>query len=464
MLIDSITDYAVYLLDVNGIVSSWSPGAQKSMGYSAVEIIGQHFSAFYRQGDRASGLPELALKTAVTQGRFEAEGWRVRKDGTEYWTHVVIDPVRGADGSVVGFAKITRDLTERQSAQQALKSSEEQFRILVQSVADYAIYMLDTKGFVTSWNLGAERIKGYKADEILGEHFSRFYLEADRKAGLPGESLAIAAKDGRFEREAWRLRKDGTTFLAHVIIDAIRNDSGELIGFAKITRDVTERSRAQKELEKTREQLFQFQKLGAIGQLTGGVAHDFNNLLMVIQSSLSMIKRRLSDDPKLVSLLNNAVQAAERGASLTQRMLAFARRQDLDQQTISIPELVRGMTDMLERAIGPSIRVLTQFPLSLPSVVTDPNQLESVLLNLAVNARDAMPLGGPLVISAQAEELDAFNNHKLKAGRYVRFSIKDGGQGMDAETLARATEPFFTTKGVGKGTGLGLAMAQGFAE
>lgn len=464
VLIDSITDYAVYLLDANGIVSSWSPGAQKSMGYSAVEIIGQHFSVFYRQGDRAAGLPERALKTAAVEGRFEAEGWRVRKDGTEYWTHVVIDPVRGADGSVVGFAKITRDLTERQSAQQALKSSEEQFRILVQSVADYAIYMLDPKGFVTSWNLGAERIKGYKTDEILGEHFSRFYLEADRKAGLPEESLAIAAKEGRFEREAWRLRKNGTTFLAHVIIDAIRNDSGELIGFAKITRDVTERSKAQKELEQTREQLFQIQKLEAIGQLTGGVAHDFNNLLMVIQSSLSMIRRRLSNDPKLVSLLDNALQAAERGSSLTQRMLAFARRQDLDQQTVSVPELVRGMTDMLERAIGPSIPVLTQFPLSLPSVVTDPNQLESVLLNLAVNARDAMPSGGPLVISAEAEELDAFNHHRLKAGRYVRFSVKDVGHGMDAETLARATEPFFTTKGVGKGTGLGLAMAQGFAE
>ena len=464
VLIDSITDYAVYLLDANGTVSSWSPGAQKSLGYSAVEIIGQHFSVFYRQGDRASGLPELALKTAAAEGRFEAEGWRVRKDRTEYWTHVVIDPVRGADGSVVGFAKITRDLTERQSAQQALKSSEEQFRILVQSVADYAIYMLDAKGFVTSWNLGAERIKGYKAEEILGEHFSRFYLEADRKAGLPEESLAIATKEGRFEREAWRLRKDGTTFLAHVIIDAIRNDGGELIGFAKITRDVTERSKAQKELEQTREQLFQIQKLEAIGQLTGGVAHDFNNLLMVIQSSLSMIRRRLTNDPRLVSLLDNAMQAAQRGTSLTQRMLAFARRQDLDQQAISIPELVLGMTNMLERAIGPTIPVLTQFPLSLPSTVTDPNQLESVLLNLAVNARDAMPSGGSLVISAEAEELDAFNSHKLKAGRYVRLSVKDVGQGMDAETLSRATEPFFTTKGVGKGTGLGLAMAQGFAE
>lgn len=464
VLVESITDYAVYLLDVNGTVISWNPGAEKSKGYTADEIIGQHFSTFYKPADRAAGLPEMALKTAATEGRFEAEGWRVRKDGTEFWTHVVIDPVRGTDGEVVGFAKITRDLTERKSAEQALRSSEEQFRILVQSVADYAIYMLDPKGFVSSWNLGAERIKGYKAHEILGEHFSRFYPEADRKAGAPEESLATAAKEGRFEREAWRVRKDGSTFLAHVIIDAIRNEGGELIGFAKITRDVTERSKALRELEQTREQLFQVQKLEAIGQLTGGVAHDFNNLLMVIQSSLSMIRRRVSDDSRLLSLLDNASQAAARGATLTQRMLAFARRQDLDQQTVSIPDLVRGMTDMLERAIGPTIAILTQFPLSLPNVVTDPNQLESVLLNLAVNARDAMPSGGSLVISAHAEELDVFNDHKLKAGRYVRFSVKDEGQGMDAATLSRATEPFFTTKGVGKGTGLGLAMAQGFSE
>lgn len=414
MLVESITDYAVYLLDVNGTVISWNPGAEKSKGYTADEIIGQHFSTFYKPADRAAGLPEMALKTAATEGRFEAEGWRVRKDGTEFWTHVVIDPVRGTDGEVVGFAKITRDLTERKSAEQALRSSEEQFRILVQSVADYAIYMLDPKGFVSSWNLGAERIKGYKAHEILGEHFSRFYPEADRKAGAPEESLATAAKEGRFEREAWRVRKDGSTFLAHVIIDAIRNEGGELIGFAKITRDVTERSKALRELEQTREQLFQVQKLEAIGQLTGGVAHDFNNLLMVIQSSLSMIRRRVSDDSRLLSLLDNASQAAARGATLTQRMLAFARRQDLDQQTVSIPDLVRGMTDMLERAIGPTIAILTQFPLSLPNVVTDPNQLESVLLNLAVNARDAMPSGGSLVISAHAEELDVFNDHKLK--------------------------------------------------
>ena len=464
ILIEAITDYAVYLLDADGTVVSWNPGAEKFTGYTADEIIGQHCSQFYRPEDKAAGMPEHALCVAAAEGRFESEGWRVRKDGTEFWSHVVIDPVRDSGGEVVGFAKITRDLSERKAAEEALRRSDQQFKLLVEGVGDYAIYMLDSEGFVTSWNLGAERIKGYTTSEILGKHFSLFYPEEDRVNEVPKASLRIALEEGRFEREAWRVRKDGTRFLAHVIIDAIRDDVGELIGFAKITRDVTERAKAQKELEQTREQLFQIQKLEAVGQLTGGVAHDFNNLLMVIQSSLSMIRKRITNDPRLTSLLDNAVQATARGATLTQRMLAFARRQELDPVAVDIPNLVRGMMDMLERSLGPAISVQTQFSIALPGVITDPNQLESVLLNLAVNARDAMPSGGSLVISARHELLDAFNDYRLKAGPYVCFAVKDEGQGMDEATLARAVEPFFTTKGIGKGTGLGLAMAQGFAE
>jgi PAS domain S-box-containing protein len=460
ILVEAITDYAVYMLDSNGIVTSWNAGARKFKGYEPSEIIGQHFSRFYTPEDRDAGLPERALMTAAREGKFEAEGWRVRKDASQFWTHVVIDPIRDASGKLIGFAKITRDLTERKSAQDALKRSEEQFRLLVQGVTDYAIYMIDPEGIVISWNIGAQRIKGYRPDEIIGKHFSRFYTDEDREKGEPEHALRIAAEEGRIEKEGWRVRKDGSRFWASVVIDAFRDDSGELVGFAKITRDITERKRAEKKLEEAREALFQAQKLEAIGQLTGGIAHDFNNLLMVILGGLELLRKRLPEDDKLTSIVDNATQAARRGASLTQRMLSFARRQDLDQKAVNLPELVLGMTDLLQRSLGSSISIESRFPLELPKVSTDINQLESALLNLAVNARDAMPVGGPLIISAREESPPS----GLTPGRYVCLSIEDKGEGMTGDTLTRAVEPFFTTKGVGKGTGLGLSMVQGFAQ
>ena len=464
LLVDAITDYAVYMLDADGIVTSWNAGAQRFKGYAPSEIIGQHFSRFYTPEDRARGIPEKALATARNEGRFETEGWRVRKDGSRFWTHVVIDPIRSPSGALIGYAKITRDLTERRAAEAALRRSEEQFRLLVQGVTDYAIFMLDEQGRVASWNAGAQRIKGYRPEEIIGEHFSRFYLPEERASGVPQRGLETAAREGRFEKEGWRVRKDGSRFWANVVIDAIRDERGELIGFAKVTRDVTERREAQRALDEAREALFQAQKLEAIGQLTGGVAHDFNNLLMVILSSLALLKKRMPADAKLLSLVDNATKAAERGASLTQRMLAFARRQELDRKAVDLLDLVRGMSDLLQRSLGPAIRIETRFPLHLLPVHTDANQMESALLNLAVNARDAMPKGGPLVISAHEEKVTSNHRTGLPAGSYVCFSVTDAGEGMDKETLERATEPFYTTKGVGKGTGLGLSMVQGLAE
>lgn len=463
LLVEGITDYAIYMLDPDGVVTSWNPGAQRFKGYGPAEIIGQHFSLFYPEEERKAGTPERALRTAMTEGRYEAEGWRVRKDGTRFWTHVVIDPIRSPSGELIGYAKITRDLTERKAAEAALRRSEEQFRILIQGVTDYAIYMLDAGGHVVSWNAGAQRIKGYLAEEIIGQHFSRFYLEEDREGGLPQRGLATAAAEGRFEKEGWRVRKDGSRFFAHVVIDAIRDERGELIGFAKITRDITERKEAQHKLEEAQKALFQAQKLEAIGQLTGGVAHDFNNLLTVILGSLELLRRRLPDEPRLLSLVDNATEAARRGAGLTQRMLAFARRQELDRKAVELPVLVREMGEMLQRSLGSTISIETRFPLRLPKVYTDANQLEAALLNLCVNARDAMPDGGPIIISAREEEVMP-GAADVAPGRYVRFSVEDKGEGMDEETLARATEPFYTTKGVGKGTGLGLSMVQGLAE
>jgi PAS domain S-box-containing protein len=464
LLIEAITDYAIYMLDPDGFISSWNPGAQRFKGYEASEVMGKHFSLFYPKEEQAADAPGRALRIARDAGRFESEGWRIRKDGTRFWAHVIIDAIMTRSGELIGYAKITRDLTERKEAEESLRQSEEHFRILVQGVTDYAIYLLDPDGRVTNWNPGAQRIKGYAPEEIIGSHFSRFYTEADREAGEPLRALSIAVKEGRFEKEGIRVRKDGSEFWAHVIIDPIRNPAGKIVGFAKITRDITERRENQAALDRAREALFQSQKLEAIGQLTGGVAHDFNNLLMAILGSLDLVRKRLPHDPRVTPLLDNAVLAAERGAGLTQRMLAFARKQELKMQSVELPALIRGMTDLLQGSLGPSIILELRLPRGLPLAHSDPGQLEAVVLNLAVNARDAMPAGGAITIEATPEKLEEGGPVALPAGRYVRLSVRDTGEGMDPDTLARATEPFYTTKEVGKGTGLGLSMAHGLAE
>lgn len=465
LLVNSITDYAIYLVDPAGMVASWNAGAQRCTGYRAEDIIGQHCASLYTPEDQATGLPQRALQTAEAEGQFESEGWCLRRDGTRFWAHMVIDPVRDEANRLIGFAKVTQDLTERILAREELRRSEEQFRRLVLGVTDYAIYMLDPEGHVVSWNAGAEKIKGYAAEEIIGQHFSRFYREEDRATQAPERGLATAAQDGRFEREGWRLRKDGTAFWAHVVIDAIRNEAGMLVGFAKVTRDMTEKVKAQQALEQAQQALFQSQKMDAIGQLTGGVAHDFNNLLMAIIGSIELLKKRIPEHPKVTPLLDNAMQGAKRGAALTQRLLAFARKQDLNLRSIDLPALVRGMTDLLRRTIGPLIVIESRMPDTLAAVQADANQLELALLNLTMNARDAMPNGGSIVIAAREEIVaDEGPAGPLAPGRYVCLSVTDNGEGMDEATLKRAAEPFFTTKGIGKGTGLGLSMVHGLAE
>ncbi|WP_375791397.1 PAS domain S-box protein (plasmid) [Bradyrhizobium sp. vgs-9] len=463
MLVEAVTDYAIYMLDPTGIVSSWNPGARRFKGYEESEIIGEHFSRFYTEEDRKSELPRRALETAAREGKFEAEGWRVRKDGSRFWAYVIIDPIKDSEGKLVGYAKVTRDLTERRAAEAELRRSQEQFRLLVQGVTDYAIYLLSPEGKVASWNAGAERIKGYKPEEIIGQHFSVFYTNDDRSSGLPKLALATARQDGRFEKEGLRVRKDGSQFWANVVLDAIHDEEGALIGFAKITRDVTERKKTEEKLDRTREALVQAQKMEAIGHLTGGVAHDFNNLLMAIQGSLELMKRRLpAGDTQMHQFLDNALQGAQRGAALTQRMLAFARRQELKLQTINVTELVNGMTELLQSSLGSSAQIETHFSIGLPKVAADANQLELAILNLTMNARDAMPKGGTIVISAR--ERTVHDEPGLKPGGYVCLAVKDTGTGMDEETVRRATEPFYTTKGVGKGTGLGLPMVLGMTE
>ncbi len=243
MLVQSVTDYAIYMLTLDGVVSNWNAGAERAKGYSPDEIVGQHFSVFYTEVDRARGLPKHAITTALQMGRFEGEGWRVRRDGSQFWAHVVLQPIQDELGTTVGFAKITRDITEQKQRQARVEEQERSFRLLVQGVTDYAIYMLSPEGIVSNWNAGAERAKGYRAEEIVGQHFSRFYLPQDRKNQLPERALATALNQGKFEGEGWRLRKDGSKFWAHIVIDPIRDEEGKLIGFAKITRDITEKKK-----------------------------------------------------------------------------------------------------------------------------------------------------------------------------------------------------------------------------
>jgi PAS domain S-box-containing protein len=336
------------------------------------------------------------------------------------------------------------------------------FELLVQSVTDYAIYMLDPTGVVTSWNAGAQRAKGYREDEIIGRHFSCFYTDEDRAVGLPARALKTAEDEGRFEAEGWRMRKDGSRFWANVVIDPVRDPGGDLIGFAKVTRDLTERRQSQIALEQAQQAFLQSQKMEAIGKLTGGIAHDFNNLLAAILGSLDIARRRIANGVDPGRFIDNAIQAAERGATLTQRMLAFARKQDLRLEAVDLPELVRGLSELLQRSIGSAVAVDTQFPLFLKRAWTDAGQLELALINLAVNARDAMPSGGRITISARHEA--ATDLCGLAEGDYVVLSVADDGEGMDEKILAVAMEPFFTTKGVGRGTGLGLSMVHGLAE
>ncbi len=455
LLVQAITDYAIYMLDTEGHVATWNPGAERFKGYKAEEILGRNFAEFFTPEDRAAGKPERALQIAVAEGRYEAEGWRIRKDGSRFWANAVLDAIFDPSGKLVGFAKITRDITAKREQEQALFQSEQRFRMLVQGVRDYAIYMLDTEGNVTNWNAGAEAIKGYSADEIIGQHFSRFYTPEDREGGEPKRALETALRDGKYEREAWRVRKDGSLFVAHVVLDPIFDENGRHIGFAKVTHDITERVRAQEELEEARISLLQSQKLQALGELTGGLAHDFNNLMTVVAGATDFLLRK-PDLPleKRKQYLESIAETADRATTLTNQLLAFGRRQAIKPIVVDLNVRLDAVAEVLSRTLGSSIKVKLDLAPDLGRVEVDIAQLETAILNAAVNARDAMPGGGTLTLATRNLDGDEPS---------VCLAISDTGQGMPAEVAERAFEPFFTTKAVGKGTGLGLSQIHGFA-
>ncbi|WP_213772737.1 PAS domain-containing sensor histidine kinase [Bradyrhizobium sp. dw_78] len=350
-------------------------------------------------------------------------------------------------------------MAQKDRQQKDLQESERSFRLLVENVADYALYMLDSTGIVTSWNIGGQRIKGYAADEIIGQHFSRFYTEGDRASGKPARALRIAAEQGRYEEESWRVRKDGSFFWASVVIDAIRED-GRVVGFAKITRDITERRETQLRLEQIQKQLSEAQKLDALGQLTGGVAHDFNNLLMIISGSLHTLKKGMADDARLQRAVSAIEAAAKRGAALTSQLLTFARRQSVNPQPVDLAERIESVREVLGTGVSGAVTLAFDIDRDVWPVTIDISEFETALVNLVINARDAMPNGGTITVRA--------HNHapadQPDSGDYVVISVEDTGVGIPPDVMSRIFDPFFTTKPVGKGTGLGLSQVHGFTH
>ena len=361
--------------------------------------------------------------------------------------------------------ELSNQIRERNGALERLRVTE-RHRLLVESVAHFAIVVLDRQGYVTNWSLGIQRVSGYTTQEIVGRHFSIFYLPEDRECGLPTRALEIAAREGRYEIEAWHVRQDGSRFWANIVIHPITDEEGQFAGFSNVMRDITAKREQEEELQRVRAALVQSQKMEAVGQLTGGIAHDFNNLLTVVLGNIELIDDCGElDKERIRRLAGGARRAAERGAALTERLLAFSRRQTLRPQATDVNKLVNGTSELLRNTLGEGIAIKTTLATGLWRAFVDPNQLENALINLSVNGRDAMPSGGTLTIETSNAYLDkdyAAAHPEVAAGQYVMLAVSDTGAGMSAETVTRAFDPFFTTKPVGQGTGLGLSQVYGF--
>jgi PAS domain S-box-containing protein len=465
---------AVIVMSAEGRITEWNERSAEMFGWSRNEAVGRNMAELiiperYREA-HANGLRHF-LETGeegYLRRRVELPG--LHRSGGQFPVEVRISPVELAHGTA--FVGCLRDVSARQALQRELRESSRQFQLLVGAITDYAIYMLDPEGRVTTWNAGAERIKGYSASEIIGQHFSRFYTEADQSAAEPARMLRQAEAEGKVAAEGWRVRKDGSHFAASVVIEAIRDDTGRLIGFAKITRDITAQREAQEMLERAREQLLQAGKMEAIGQLTGGVAHDFNNLLTIIIGNLAIAEREVdalesAGATRLRRVIGSAERGAQRATTLTQRLLAFSRRQLLDPKPLDLNKLIVAEADFLQRTLGEPIEVEAVGSAGLWRVEVDPNEFESALLNLAINARDAMPDGGKLTIEASNTFLDqnyCRANPEVMPGQYVMIAVTDSGSGMTKDVVDRAFEPFFSTKTVDAGTGLGLSQVYGFIK
>ena len=499
LLVESVRDYAIFALDATGHVLTWNPGVQRIAGYKPAEILGRHFSIFYPPEDIAAGRPERELEVATRDGRYEEEGWRVRKDGTRYWTHVVLTAMRDKNGELRGFAKVTHDLTERRQAELILRQSEERFRRLIQSVRDYGIFMLDREGYVASWNEGAQRIKGYTAGEIIGRHLSVFYPAEDIARGKPEHELRVAAAEGRFEDEGWRLRKDGSRFWANVIVTAIHDERGELLGFAKVTRDLTERRQAQERaiadarriaaeeagrvaaeqrfrdlsalLEQLRTQAAELDRQRAAAELANrtkseflaAMSHELRTPLNAIGGYADIIAMGLRGP-----VTEEQRQDLERIRRSQQLLLGIINdllnfsRIEAGQITYDIrPVAVRDVIDTVTQIIRPQAQLkgITFEVAPCPSDAiarADRGKVDQILLNLLSNAIKFTKQGGRVVLRCGV------------AADRVLIEVSDTGRGIPADKLEAIFEPFVqvgrSLTQTGEGTGLGLAISRDLAR
>jgi PAS domain S-box-containing protein len=440
----------------DGYFTSVNPAWTTLLGWSEDEIKRMHISELRHPDDAAhsmAGRRRLAegVPTVRMENRFR------HKDGSWRWLAWTLTVENGL------IYLIGRHVTAEKLAAEALRESERQFRLFTEAATDHALIRLDARGVVSGWNAGAQRIEGYAEHEIVGHHFSRFYTATDRAAGAPERALATAAASGSDAQDGWRVRKDGSLFLAAVVIDAIRDEERNLIGFAKIMRDVTERHEARAKLQRAQEQLAQSQKMEALGQLTGGAAHDFNNMLMVVSGNAQILKRRLHD-PKSLRSLEAIEGAAARGENLTRQLLAFSRRQALNPIVISLRQRLTEFRDLLASSARGDIKLVVDIGRSVWPVAVDIHELELALINLVVNARDAMPGNGMITITAKNLRLQPEDMPDGLRGEFVALTVTDTGCGIKADILPKVFEPFFTTKQPDKGTGLGLSQVYGLTR
>ena len=464
LLISSVRDYAIFVLDPRGHVLTWNPGAERLKGYAPHEIIGKHFSVFYPNGEGDRPHTEYELRMAEEEGRYQEEGWRVRKDGTRFWANVLITALREEDGTLVGFAKVTRDLTERKLAEEAVRRSEERFRLLVHSVRDYGIFMLDPDGTIAGWNEGAERIKGYTAEEIIGKHFSIFYPPEDLAAGKPEMELRMVRRDGRFEDEGWRLRKDGTRFWANVVITALRNDAGELIGFAKVTRDLTDRRAAElKAIEDARRVARAEAANRTKSEFLAAMSHELRTPLNAIGGYVDLLT--LGVHGPVNEAQADALERVRKGQrhllALINDLLNFSRI-EAGQVTytitpVSLTELVAAVRPLIEpQAYARDIRLVTGRNPSGITAAADRSRAEQILLNLLTNAVKFTQPGGTITVREHAH-----NDRAI-------IEVEDTGIGIPENMLEEIFEPFTqvgrSLTSAHEGTGLGLAISRDLAR